>query len=449
MDQPAQPQDTAVPPVQDTPQEAPPLEEGGQTGVPPGEAPPSDVPPESPPPQFPGEISPLKKFLPFILGGLFLFILILGSVLLFAGNSSQKGAPTPTPRPSATPFAVPTVAVTATLTPQASPSATLTPVQTGRLIFIQDGDIYNSDFRATSLFIKPPIPAGSLLSWSTTGKFLSWLSRQSSSQLLVYNREKKDYDNFAVSPPSTIAGYSWSPSTDDLVLLSKGTTYELSMYQVSSKSAQPKSLLKRSAPITQAEWVKDDMLLIRGSDGMSTVSLSSPSANLVAAKTNISYLRVSPDKTRIIYAVGDDTKSDLYIAGIDASSSRLLAVKPTTVDMGTTNLPSSTLEKGFLPYAVWFPKGNKLLVAYHYLTHLPLVGVYDVEKNSVQMIAPFALARDDVMVDDFRLLGVRNNPLQTGTTQLTLYTIEDSAKLNVVRVIPGASSPAVFEKGLP
>ncbi|MBI2617618.1 hypothetical protein HYW55_05795 [Candidatus Gottesmanbacteria bacterium] len=443
MDQTAQSQEA---PPQDVPSETP--VETPSVDVPQGEAPPSDGPPETPPPQFPESVNPLKKFLPFIIGGLLLLIIILGGFLLFVGGASKKSAtPTPPPRPSATPILLPTATIEPTLSPIASVSATITPVEVGRLAFIKDGDIYHSDFSFVTLLAKNTSPAGGNLSWSFSGRYLSWLPKVGNlTQLTVYDREKKTFYYYPESNSAAIADYSWSPSFDSFVFLTQGATYNLDSYQVSSVSAVATSLLKRSPSISQVEWVNEKTVLFRGSDGISSVNPASPSAKLLVANSSISAMSVSPDKTKILYSVTGSQKNDLYIMGIDGTGQRVLNSKPTLVDMGTTNLPESTLDKGFLPFAIWFLNAEKLLVPYQYSANLPLVGIYDLGQNSVQIIGPNALQKDDFMVDDFRLLGVRPNPLQSGTQQLTLYTLENNAKLNVVRVIPGGSSPAFFEK---
>lgn len=442
MDQnPAQPSDSQSPEV---PQDTVPVVEQ----IPSSEAPPSD-PSQQPPPEFPSDAHPLKKFLPFIVGGLLLLIVVLGAVLLFAGSSSKKASnATPTPRPSATPIRQPTV-VLATPTAIASAAATIAPAQSGRLSFIKDGDIYNSDFSAVNLFIKTTSPAGNKLSWSSSGKFLSWIPKGMSSLLEVYNREQKKSSSLSIGTgtSASLTGYSWSPTSDKLITLSNASgTYSLDLYEPASNSAVVKNILKRGILTSQIEWVKEDTFLMKGADGISSVALASPSAKLLVANPQVLSMTVSSDKTKVVYSVGNDQKSDVYTMGIDGSGQKMLTSKPASVNMGTTNLPATTLDKGFLPVALWFPKTAKLLVAYHYFSNLPLVGIYDLSVNSVQIIGPFALQNDDFMVDDLRLLGVRPNPLEAGTQQLTLYTLENNAKLNVVRVIPGASSPAFFDK---
>lgn len=160
-------------------------------------------------------------------------------------------------------------------------------------------------------------------------------------------------------------------------------------------------------------------------------------------------MKLSPDGKKLLYSVGDDKKSDLYLLNIESRNNELITMVPPKINMGTTGLPATTLNNGFIPYALFMPDGNSLIVGYHYLPNLPLVGIYNLKENSFSAITTFALYDTDVMVDEWRLLGARVNTVSgVPTWQIALFTTEDNAKLSLIRVIPDASSPTFFGKGL-
>lgn len=392
--------------------------------------------------------SPFKKYLPFILAGILILLLISGGLLLFSPSSTdRKAVPTPTVRPTATPFPPPTLPMVTK--PVATTSATISPAQTGRLIFIKNGDIYNSDFATFSLFLKNATPAADKLSWSPNGDLLAWRTvsqNATPSSLGVYNRKNKT--TFAITPSSfsELADYAWSPDEKQLALLYHDQSFHIGLFPLSSSvSAQLTQLVNRGASIRQIVWPNESTIIFSGEDGIISLDTKNPIPKQLVNNTQVLKMKLSPDKTKLLYSLGTDQKSDLYIINTDGSNNRMIVSVPGKVDMGGTNLPATVLDKGFIPYALWFPDGSKLMVGYHYLTNLPLAGIYDLTNNSFTALTPFSLYDNDFMVDDLRLMGARVN-LQGNipSWQVAFFTLEDNAKLATVRVIPDASSPAFF-----
>lgn len=398
-------------------------------------------------------VSPIKKFLPFILGGILILLLILGSLLLFSpASENKKAVVTPTIRPTATPFPPPTLPVATKAA--ATSSAEVAKEKIGRLAFIKNGDIYNSDFTSFSLLIKNATPAADKLSWSPDGNLLAW--RPTSpvivpSAVTIYNRQTKS--TFTIKPsdyPETeLVDFTWSQDEKQLAILYHDQSYHIDLFSTASSSAQTLPLLTRIAQIRQIVWPERKTIVFLGEDGISSMDLTNPTPKLLVENKSVQKMKLSPDKTKLLYSVGTDTKSDLYIINIDGSGAQLIPSTPSKIDMGTTNLPASVLSNSFLPYGLWFPKGDKLLVGYHYLTNLPLVGIYDMAGSSFTALSVFALYENDFMVDDLRVAGSRVN-IQTipPSWQVAFFTIEDNAKLATVRVIPDASSPTFFGNDL-
>jgi len=394
-------------------------------------------------------ISPLKKFLPLILGGVLILLLILGSLLLFSpAKESKKAVVTPTVRPTATPFPPPTMPMVTKAA--ATRSAELVKEKIGRLVFIKDGNIYNSDFASFSLLVKNATPAADRLSWSPQGNLLAW--RPTSPAIVpravtIYNRQAKSAFFIQPSdyPETELVDYAWSGDEKQLAVLYHDQSYHIDLFSTASSSAQTLPLLNRIAQIRQIVWPDSNTIVFLGEDGISSMALTNPTPKLLVENKAVQKMKLSKDKTKLLYSVGTDAKSDLYIINIDGSGARLIPVTPAKIDMGTTNLPPSILNNGFLPYGLWFPTGDKLMVGYHYLTNLPLVGVYDLTNNSFTALSVFALYENDFLVDDLRLMGSRVNTQTTPPSwQVAFFTIEDNAKLATVRVIPDASSPAFF-----
>ncbi|MBI4991022.1 hypothetical protein HZB96_02915 [Candidatus Gottesmanbacteria bacterium] len=413
----------------------------------------STIPPSEPPLEIPP--SPFKKFLPFIIVGTVLLILLSGILVLSIGKSSTKNiVPTPSPRPTATPFPAPTIPL---VTRAATSSSTInTPVKIGRLSFIRNGDIYNSDLATFSLLVKNATPAGDKLSWSPMGNFLAWRPKTPTatpSALVVYNRSKQTstYIKPSTSPYSELIDYAWSADEVDVAVLSHDSFFNISLYH----SATPTSALNlynSNLPIKQVFWPEGRKIIFLTNEGINSIEFknASPAASLLINNSSIMNMILSPNGKEVLYSVGDDKKNDLYLVNTDGSNNRLIPPMPAKIDMGTTNLPATTLNNGFIPYAVFFPDGNRLLVGYHYLPNLPLVGIYNLKENSFVAVAPFILYKSDLMVDDLRLLGDRVGTTAEGipTWQISLFTLEDNSKLGLIRAIPNASSPAFYGRDI-
>lgn len=400
--------------------------------------------------------SPLKKFLPFIIVGIFLIVGLSGLLVLSAAKSSQKKAvPTPSPRPTATPFPAPTIPL---VTRAATSSSTINiPVKIGRLAFIRNGDIYNSDLATFSLLVKNATPAGDKLSWSPMGNFLAWRPKTPTatpSTLAVYNRSKQTsaYIKPSTSPYSELIDYAWSADEVNVAVLSHDSFFNISLYHSATLSSRL-NLYNSNLPIKQIFWPEERKIIFLTNEGINSLEFknASPAASLLINNSSIMNMMLSPNGKEVLYSVGNNKKSDLYLVDIDGGNNRLIPPVPAKVDMGTTNLSPTVLNNGFIPYAVFFPDGNRLLVGYHYLLpNLPLVGIYNLKENSFVAVAPFILYKGDLMVDDLRLLGdrVSNNAEGIPTWQISLFTLEDNSKLGLIRVIPDASSPAFYGRDI-
>ncbi len=394
--------------------------------------------------------SPLKKFLPVIVIifflGLVSFLLLVLRFKISSGNTSN--IPTPTLRPTATPINI------APAIPEASPeisSPSSAPREIGNLVFIKDGDIYDSDFTTLSLLHKNATPAGDKLAWDSSGNFLSWRPKQTQatpSALAVLNRSTDKVETIKASdvPTVELINYVWSFYGEKLALLIHDQSYKISIADVSSKSAGLVNLISRVEPINDIIWPDQNTIIFLGSEGIVSLDVKSLVAKPLIGSNNILNMILSPDRKKILYAIGDKSKSNLYLINTDGSGNAIISPQPADIDMGTTGLTNEALKKGFLPYSVWFPDSTKLLVGFHYLEGLPLVGIYDLKKNSLSMVAPFVLKKEDFMIDDYRLVGtrVRTSLGDIPNWQLSIFTLEDNSKLGLIRVISGASSPAFY-----
>mgnify|MGYP001574940607 CR=1 FL=1 len=394
--------------------------------------------------------SPLKKFLPVIM--IIFFLGLVSFLLLFLryrlSSNNTPNIPTPTLRPTATPINIaPTI-------PEASPeisSPSSAPKEVGNLVFIKDGDIYDSNFTNFSLLHKNTIPAGDKLSWDNSGNFLSWRPKQTQatpSALTILNRNTDNVETIKTSevPTAELINYAWSGWEGKLALLIHDQSYKISIANVSSKSAGLVNLVSRVEPINDIIWSDQNTIIFLGSEGIVSLDVKSLSFKPLVGSNNIINMILSPDRKKILYAIGDKSKSNLYIINTDGTVNAIISSQPESLDMGTTGLTAEVLKKGFLPFAVWFPDSTKLLVGFHYLEGLPLVGIYDLKKNSLSMIAPFVLKKEDFMIDDYRLVGarVRTSLSDAPNWQLSIFTLEDNSKLGLIRVIPGASSPSFY-----
>lgn len=399
-------------------------------------------------------VSPVKKFLPFILGGVLVLLLIFGSLILFSpASKGKKAAVSPTPRPTATPFPPPPTLPMATKA-VSNISTTISPVAIGRLAFIKNGDIYNSDLTSFSLLVKNATGAADKLSWSPNGNFLSWraVSLGTPSAITIYNRTDKSA--FTIKPSNEtnteLIDYAWSLDEKNIAILYRDKSYHIDLISnLTSGSTQLLSLLTRTGNIRQIVWPERNTIIFSGEDGINSLDIKNPTPKLLVDNSGVLRMKLSGDKKKLLYSVGTEKKSDLFIMNVDGSGSQLIPAVPDKVDMGSTNIQPAVLNNGFIPYAIWFPKGDKLLAAYHDLPNLPLVGIYDLPNNSFTALSAVPIYENDFMTDDLRLAGERINTFsETPTWQVTFFTIEDNAKLSTIRVIPDASSPAFFGQDL-
>jgi hypothetical protein len=207
-------------------------------------------------------------------------------------------------------------------------------------------------------------------------------------------------------------------------------------------------LVSRKEPIKQISYIGNNKIIYRGSDGIGSVDITSTTIKILINIVNkVVSLRLSPDKSKIVYAVGDNVKSDLFIVNVDGTGNKKINPLPPKINMGTTGVNQSILEKGFMNNFVFFPKSNRLLVGYHYLPGMPLTGIYNLDEESFTAVNPFSLYLTDTMVDEERMLGTRIRNTDNGPTwQISLFTLEDNAKLGIIRVIPGVSAFAFYDK---
>jgi len=405
--------------------------------------------PESPP----TSVSPIKKYLPFIAIGITFLVLLIGGFTLFAGKSSkEKANPIPTVRPTATPLPAPTIPLVTQPVTVSTSSASISPVKPkiGKLAFIKEGDIYHSDLFAFSLLVKNATPAGDKLMWSPLGNFLSWRPKSNTAtpnSLVIYDKEKNSSLTVKTkSDQEELVDYAWSENEKQLALLFHESEYNISVYSISSVSASKAfPLVNRSTPIKQILWPEKNTLLFLGDDGINQIDTASASAKLIINKPNIKLMKLSPDKSKLLYTVTSSDKNELNLVNLDGSENKLIIPNPKKIDMGNTNLSESILNNGFIANALWFPKGDRLMVGYNYLTTLPLVGIYDFKNSSFTAIAPFPLSISDILIHDLLLLGPRvNTTVNPPVWQVSLFTMEAGTKLGLIRTIPGATSPVYF-----
>lgn len=397
-----------------------------------------------------------QKFLPFIVIGL-VCVFLLGSLVVFSAGkqTAKKISPTPTIRPTATPFSpsiIPEASPTSVSTFSGNLSITPKLEKIGRLAFIREGDIYHSDLESFSLLVKNATPAADKLSWSPKGNFLSWREKNQTatpSSLAVYNRLKKEVSRFSLGREEELIDYAWEPEEKKLAIVfvkpphSRVVFYSFldSSWQLLSESTASGMSLRKIF------WPKEESIIFLNEKGIGLMEGKSTGFSLkyLVENEKILALSLSPDKSKILYSVGDKKKSDLYLLDLKTDKSRQIPPLPAKVDMGTTNLSEKILNNGFIPFALFIPNQEKILVGYHFLEFIPLVGIYDLKENSFSAIAPFSLSPSDVMVDELRLLGERVTNFEGKPTwQISLFTLEDNAKLSLIRVIPHASSPAFF-----
>ncbi len=412
------------------------------------------------PPQIPS-VSPIKKFLPFIVAGI-IFLLLLSGVLVLSTKKSNTSniVPTPTIRPTATPIIVPTLPeaspTAGSPTISATPESKVTEKNKNKLVFIKEGDIYESDLFSFTLLIKNKTMAGDKLLWSPKGNFLSWRPKSKSGvqgTLTVYDRTKQstlDINPDAKSGQNTeLVDYAWSQDEKQIALVYKDTAYNIALSQVSSSdSAKHTKLITRNGDIKQILWPNENAIVFSGEDGISSLDISdtaSVPSKLLVSNKNVQNIKLSPVNKKILYSVGTAGKSDLYLINIDGNFNQLLKVDTNKIDMGTTEIPANVVNNGFTSSAVFFPKGDRLMVGFHYMEGLPLTGIYDLKDESFKALAPFPLTNEDLLIHDFLLLGSRLG-ISSGQNSwaVSLFTMEAGSKLGMIRVIPGATSPSYF-----
>lgn len=410
---------------------------------------------------YPPPPSPFKKLIPFVIILVVLLLVLLVVSVFTAGSKGKKNeeiVPTPTRRPTATPASeAPTIPQV--IPPTASPSGRLvsiTPVKLGRLAMIKDGDIFHSDVETFTLLLKNNPPAGDRLSWSPDGKYLAWRPKSQTatpSAVSVYSvgngagPKVIKPDNGTVSE---VLDYDWVKDDAMVILHRNNGLYNLSFYSLASSSGlETTKLISRKEPIRQIVYAGNNQIIYRSAEGIGSVDINNgtPPKVLININNKIVNMKLSPDKTKIVYAVGNSARSDLFIMNVDGSTNRKINPLPPKVDMGTTGVNQSVLEKGFVNNFVFFPKSNRLLVGYHYIAGLPLVGIYNLDEVSFTAVNPFILYFTDLMVDEERMLGTRIRNTDSGPTwQISLFTLEDNAKLGTIRVIPGVSAFAFYDK---
>lgn len=406
--------------------------------------------PQQPPIQMP-PVSPIKKFLPFIIIGIILFFLLSGVLVLSTRKSNTSDIVlTPTIRPTATPITVPTL-------PEASPTIMQATVKNKKkLVFIKDGDIYESDLFSFSRLLKNENPAGDKLAFSPKGNFLSWRPKSKSgvqNTVAVYDVVKKSTQdiNPDVKPRQNteLIDYAWSPDEKQLALVYKDIIYNIALSPViSSGSAQQTKLINKNTAIKQIFWPKENIMVFSGEDGISSLNVAgtaSVSSNLLVSNKNVQNIKLSPISNKILYSVGTDEKSDLYLVNLDGNFNQLLKVNTNKIDMGSSEIPATIVDNGFTSSAVFFPKGDRLMVGFHYMKGLPLTGIYDLKDESFKALIPFPLSNQDLLIHDFLLLGPRLS-ISAGQNswQVSLFTMKSGSKLGLIRAIPGATSPAYF-----
>jgi len=397
-----------------------------------------------------------------ILLSILLVILLIG-VIVVAGmyyvKIKRQDAVNPNPVPTISPgtvaYTIPTVVVSvpaaATLSAERfqgkDAPAVASESAIGRLSFIRDGDIYNTDLATTSALVRNSTPAGEFLRWSPEGNLLAWIPKSTEgtpSALTVYDRVKRQFLASSV-PNGELYDYAWSPDEKKIVIAHRQDGNQLSIVTAEASSSTP--LVRSETPIRQVYWFSDGLILYRSGEGLMTIRQNSSPASVLFSDPGVSYFSVSPDQSKILYRVTTGTEYKWFIIQPSGSEKTELAPVPKNVTMDAVNLPATQLSKGFDGKAVWFPSSDKLLIGYKYLSGFSIVGVYDMKAQSFAAVAPFYLSNDDIMVDSLRLLGTRvNTSGGTPSWQIVLYTMEEGHLLSTAAVIPNASSPAFYGK---
>lgn len=392
----------------------------------------------------------------FLISFFVLFLVLFSAVLNLSSGKLKKintevVIPALSVRPTATPYFKPI-----TVTPEISPvsnissiSASVMPEKIGKLAFIRNGDIYHSSLDQSVLLVKNKVPAKDKLVWSPQGNFLSWREKSDNirySAISLYNRQKKI--SFTITPgtsSSELIDYVWSPDETRLAVLIHDDKYRISIFPIDFVS-EKKDMTERTERIIQIFWPQEKNLLFWGTGGITRINLDSSVTEVFIKNPDILGMKLSPDFKKIVYSAGDSDRNDLFLVNTDGTGNQSVPPIPDRIDMGTTGLSKSVLERGFIPPAVWMPQGDKLLVGYRISATSSLVGIYDLTIKSFTAIAPFFLSDNDLMVDGFRLLGTRTGV--GNISQISIFTLEDNAGLAVAKVIPDASSPAFFGNDL-
>ncbi|MDX1372662.1 MAG: hypothetical protein R3321_09340 [Nitrososphaeraceae archaeon] len=397
---------------------------------------------------------PIKKYLPIIIGFIVFFIFILFLILITRRSGSNTEVQiTPVPRPTATPFPLsPTVVV------NSIPFMTVTPKPTsaisiGRLAYIKDEGIFHSDFENDVLLIANDDYQRDLLRWSSTGKYLAWkeYDRQASSSSLVIRENIPDKLTREQNGNNEVYDYDFSPNDKFLVAVHEENPNKISIYFSDDLLLSSISEYENHTEIKQIIWPDDELIIFRDNSGIGSIKVSSYSGQLrspyeierILDNKAVQFISLSKDHSLLAYSTGSQFRSELYVIGVSELTRKKLLDVPKNIDMGQTRLPFAVLNGGYTPYMFWLPDSQRLLVGFHYLRFIPLVGIYDLEDNSFKAISPFSLEKEDKMIDNFRLIGERLNR-ENNATQVNIFSLEEDNIFKISKVISGAYSPTYF-----
>lgn len=390
-------------------------------------------------------VSPFKAHLPLVIMGAVLFLLGGATLLLFFSQRTRQGSGGTVTPPAVRPTATPILANSQVSgAPGGSGSA-----QSGHLAVVKDGSIYRSDLNGMQRLVQPTPPAGDKLRWSRDGSFLAWrpaTATATPSALTIYRVATAQSVTFQSTGSASmeIVDYAWSPQDDLLAMVTKENGYAISIITATS-SASPRLIAARNDPIRQIIWLTSDQLLFAGSDGIGSVQINTGVTSMLVDRGPIAYMSASPDGTKLLFVRGNRIKSDIFLLRIGQGAGQQLALIPSAVDMGSTALSQSVLEKGFLPFALWYPDNTRLLVGYQYRPDVPLIGVYDTTKDAFTALGVFPLLRDDTIIDGDRLIAMKSK--ETGDTvnwSVGVFSLRDKELEKPLYEIDGASSPAYY-----
>ncbi|OGG13399.1 hypothetical protein A3D77_04855 [Candidatus Gottesmanbacteria bacterium RIFCSPHIGHO2_02_FULL_39_11] len=343
------------------------------------------------------------------------------------------------------PTASPSVFISTTLTPTSTLTPTPGEITLGRLSYIQDKDIYNTDLKSTNLLVaNETTPSGSL-KWSPKGSYLSWISERqaSTSSVVVYHVEQRRKKTVEIGVQN-FTDYAWSPDEKKVSILYGDTVGSFSKVFFTDEPTIFMELTIPIYPISGFKWLKNGQYLIWGSKGIYVFNIETEQLDMLVSQDGITFISISPDETKLLYSVSENENNEWYIKDLTGNTSASL-IKPQSFDFTSVNLPASYAEKGFDSKAVWFPSSDKIFLTIKYLREFPIVGMYDISSNSYSVISFFNIKNSDFMSDPYTLIGERaaskNGSMES---QIHLFTIEGQANLGLIKVIPHASSPAFY-----